>query len=97
MKSYYVYLLSNEFGTLYVGVTSDLERRVWEHKQKLVKGFTKDYQISRLVYFEETNDVRIAIEREKQIKRWSRKKKLKLIKVANPKFEDLSIGWFDQD
>jgi putative endonuclease len=89
-KSYYVYIMTNESNTLYTGVTNDLTKRVFEHKNKLLPGFTAKYNITRLVYFEETNDVQTAIAREKQIKGWLRKKKLGLISSVNPKWEDLS-------
>jgi len=89
---YYVYLLTNwNNKVIYVGVTNDLERRVYEHKNKLVEGFTKKYNLKKLVYFEETNDVRAAIAREKEIKRWRREKKNQLVNKANPKWEDLSL------
>ena len=93
MNSYYVYIMTNRSGTLYVGVTNNLIRRVYEHKNKLVDGFTKKYNINRLVYFEETSDVYSAIAREKQIKGWIRKKKIELIEKTNPKFRDLSEDW----
>jgi putative endonuclease len=73
---YYVYVMTNDSGTLYIGVTNDIVRRVYEHKQKLVAGFTFKYNITQLVYFEETNDVKAAITREKQIKGWLRNKKI---------------------
>ena len=78
--------------TLYTGVTNDLERRVYEHKQKLVPGFTAKYNITRLVYFEVTQDVQAAITREKQIKGWLRSKKIALIESVNPEWKDLSMG-----
>ena len=86
-----MYILSNKFCTvLYVGVTNDLIRRVYEHKNHLDKdSFTSKYNVTRLVYFEETSDVRAAIEREKQIKSWSRDKKTTLIMEDNPKWTDL--------
>jgi putative endonuclease len=87
--------MTNHSGTLYVGVTNDLRRRVWEHKQKLVEGFTKRYNITRLVYYEETPDVTTAIDREKQIKGWLRKKKIVLIESLNPGWKDLGEGWYD--
>jgi putative endonuclease len=96
-KEYYVYILSNIRGTLYTGVTNDLERRVYEHKNKLVDGFTKKYNINRLVYFENTDDVMVAIEREKHIKGLLRSKKIELIKTMNPRFDDLSISLFEND
>jgi putative endonuclease len=93
-KTYYVYILaSRKNGTLYIGVTNDLARRVYEHKHKLIKGFTKRYDISKLVHFEETDDITVAIAREKELKGWLRSKKLKLIEEYNPKWEDLSAGW----
>ena len=93
-KQYYVYILMNKWNTVsYIGVTSDLMKRLYEHKNKLVKGFTQKYNIDKLVYFEETAEVMSAIEREKQLKRWSRKKKVELIKTKNNNFEDLSKDW----
>ena len=89
-KQYYVYILaSNRNGTLYVGMTNDLKRRTYEHKHGLIKGFTKKYNIHNLVHYEKTNDVKIAIEREKQIKKWNRKWKLELIEKENPDWKDL--------
>ena len=90
MAVYHVYILANASGVLYTGVTNHLERRVAQHKQKLLAGFTKQYEVVRLVYFEPFGDVRTAISREKQIKRWRREKKLVLISIMNPKFRDLS-------
>ena len=92
-KTYYVYLLASKSRRLYVGVTNNLERRLYEHKHKLVDGFTKSYNIDRLVFFDSTNDVRSAIEREKEIKRWRREKKIALIETMNPAWGDLSEGW----
>ena len=80
---------------MYTGVTSDLEQRVYEHKNKLVKGFTSRYNINKLVYFEEFGDVNEAISREKQIKAGSRKKKIALIEKHNPEWKDLSEGWYE--
>ena len=96
MKTYYSYILTSPTGTLYIGVTNDLFRRVYEHKQKLIEGFTKKYNITRLVYFEETHDVISAILREKQLKGWLRRKKIALIESVNPKWEDLSEGWYEK-
>ena len=93
MKQYYVYIMTNKSRTLYTGVTNDLERRVYEHKQKLVPGFTAKYNIDRLVYYEATEDVNSAIYREKQIKGWLRAKKIALIESMNPKWTDLSARW----
>jgi len=76
-------------GTLYIGVTSDLIRRVYEHKNDLIPGFTKTYQVHSLVYFEQTNDIMSALQREKQLKKWRREWKLDLIEKANPQWEDL--------
>lgn len=90
MKQYYVYIMTNKSRTLYTGVTNNLERRVHEHKQKLIPGFTTKYNISRLVFFEATQDIRAAIEREKQIKGWLRSKKIALIESVNPTWADLS-------
>lgn len=78
---------------IYVGVTSDLERRVYEHKNKLIKGFTEKYNINKLVYFEETEDVNSAIAREKEIKKWRREKKNRLVEKLNIRWEDLSLKW----
>ena len=91
---YYVYMLTNVKNTvLYTGVTNDLQRRVYEHKNKLIDGFTKKYNVNKLVYFEETTDVRSAITREKQIKGWVRIKKDALIATQNPEWKDLSLDW----
>jgi putative endonuclease len=90
MYSYFVYILaSGKDGTLYIGITNDLIRRVNEHKQGKIEGFTKRYKINRLVYFEETNNVKAAIEREKRIKGWKRVWKIELIESTNPKWCDL--------
>ena len=89
MREYYVYILCNESGTLYTGVTNDLMRRVYEHKEKLYEGFTSRYNIGRLVYYESYPDVRDAIAREKQIKGWLRRRKIALIKSVNPKFKEI--------
>lgn len=94
MKQYYIYIMTNKSKTLYIGVTDNLERRVYEHKNKLIEGFTKKYNITKLVYYEMTNDVLSAIEREKQIKGWLRRKKIALIEAMNPKWADLSEEGF---
>ena len=93
MADYFVYILSNRSRTLYIGVTNDLERRVYEHKMKLVPGFTSHYNLTSLVYYESTSDVRAAIEREKEIKGWVRRKKTALIHSFNPEWKDLSEDW----
>ena len=79
--------------TFYVGVTGDLPKRIWEHKNKVVEGFTKKYNVDRLVYYEVTKDVESALNREKQLKRWHRQWKINLIKEMNPEFKDLSENW----
>ncbi|HKY61802.1 MAG TPA: GIY-YIG nuclease family protein [bacterium] len=89
-KIYYVYLLTNRSGTLYVGVTNDLRRRLWEHSSKNKEGFTSSYNLNRLIYFEAFEEVRLAIAREKQIKSWSRIKKINLVRKSNPSFKDLT-------
>ena len=94
-KTYYIYIMTNKSGTLYTGVTNDLIRRVYEHKNKLLEGFTKRYNIVYLVYYEETGDIECAILREKQIKGWSRKKNLDLIRFQNPWGKDLSEDWYE--
>ncbi len=86
--------MANKSGTLYVGVTNNLERRIFEHKNSLIEGFTKKYKIDKLVYYEETNDILAAIAREKQIKGWLRNKKIALIESGNSEWRDLSEDWF---
>ena len=89
-KSYYSYILASKpYGTLYNGVTDDLVRRVWEHKNNLVEGFTKRYGVHRLVYFEQCGSIEGAITREKQIKKWKRLWKIELIEKMNPHWKDL--------
>jgi putative endonuclease len=97
MKSYYVYILASRSRVLYIGVTSDLIRRVAEHKTKIIPGFTSKYNVNRLVYCEETEDIRDAIQREKEMKGWIREKKIALIESENPSWEDLSEDWYDED
>ena len=92
-QPYYIYILPNGKRMLYVGFTNDLQRRLYEHRRKLIAGYTQHYNISRLVYFETTPNVSAAIAREKQIKGWTRAKKLALIETSNPKWADLSEGW----
>ena len=93
-NQYYVYIMTNKNNTvLYTGVTNNLERRLYEHKNKLIDGFTKKYNINKLVYYETTNDINTAIEREKQIKGWLRIKKIQLIENTNPEWNDLSEEW----
>lgn len=95
MAKYYVYIMNSPNGTLYTGVTNDLMRRVYEHKNKVIEGFTKTYNVTRLAYFEETTDVGVAIAREKQIKSWRRSKKIDLIKSMNPTWMDLAEDWYE--
>jgi putative endonuclease len=89
-KQYYVYILaSKRNGTLYIGVTNDLIKRVYEHKNNLINGFTQKHNVHQLVYYEQTSDVESAIQREKQLKKWNRKWKLGLIEKKNPNWNDL--------
>ena len=91
---YFVYILANwDDSVLYIGVTGNLPRRLYEHRNGLVDGFTKKYNVHKLVYFENTSDVYSAISREKQLKKWSRIKKNELITQMNPQWEDLSKQW----
>ncbi len=94
MREYHVYIMSNRSRTLYTGVTGSLGQRVRQHKEGTTPGFTSKYKIDRLVYAEGTHDANAAIVREKQIKGWSRAKRIALIESANPEWEDLSEGWF---
>ena len=90
-NDFYVYILSNTTNsTFYIGVTSNLQKRIWEHKNKVVEGFTKKYNVNKLVYYEITNSIETAILREKQLKNWHRKWKINLIKEFNPEMKDLS-------
>jgi putative endonuclease len=92
VKSYFVYILaSDRNGTLYIGVTSDLVKRMWEHKNKKVDGFTKKYDVENLVYYKQTEDVMSALNREKQMKKWNRSWKIRLIEKSNPKWRDLYL------
>ena len=88
--------MSSMSGTLYTGITSDLEKRVYQHKHKLADGFTKRYNVDRLVYYEETTDIEVALEREKEIKGWRRSKKISLIESHNPTWMDLAEDWFEE-
>jgi len=96
-KQYYVYILSNRTHRLYVGVTSNLAARIWQHKQHTINGFTKRYNIDRLVYFEYTENPMDAICREKQIKKYRREKKITLIESTNPEWRDLAEEWDASD
>ena len=95
MYQAYVYIMTNKSRTLYIGVTTDIERRVYEHKHQLCEGFTSRYNITQLVYYEITTDVYAAIQREKELKGWRRSKKIALIGDSNPTWVDLSRDWFD--
>lgn len=93
-KDYYVYILTNyEETTFYIGVTSNLEKRLHEHKNKLIEGFSSKYNLNKFVYFENTNSIEEAIKREKQLKNWHREWKMNLIKETNPDFKDLIADW----
>lgn len=94
MKLYYIYIMASKTGTLYTGITSNLFRRVNEHKNHLLPGFTSKYNIHRLLYYEEFGDPTTAIKREKQIKSWRREKKINLIDTKNPEWNDLSQDWY---
>ncbi|MBO4953924.1 MAG: GIY-YIG nuclease family protein [Clostridia bacterium] len=94
---YYVYMMTNKSNqVLYIGVTNNLQRRVFEHKNQLVEGFTQMYNVHKLVWFEQTSDVRSAIAREKQLKGWSRKKKDWLVEQMNPTWGDLADNWYEE-
>ena len=86
-------LASKRNGTLYIGVTNNLERRIMEHKEEQLKGFTEKYHLHALVYYEESSDVNVALNREKQLKKWNRRWKISLIEEKNPNWEDLSVNW----
>ena len=90
MSQYYVYIMASQSGVLYTGVTNDINRRVGEHKEGQIPGFTKKYKVTRLVYYESMPDVNAAIAREKQIKRWRREKRVKLIETINRGWNDLA-------
>jgi len=93
-KRYYIYIMaSKRNGTLYIGKTQDLARRVWEHKEKIVEGFTKKYDVNTLVYYEEYQDVDSAIQRERNMKAWKRSWKLNTIEQMNPEWKDLGLDF----
>ena len=92
-KAYNVYITASRTKVLYTGVTSDLTSRIIQHKEKSLNGFTKKYNVSSLVWYDETNDIQTALEWEKKIKGWSRKKKIDMIEKNNPKWQDLSAAW----
>jgi putative endonuclease len=91
--TYYVYILSSKYKKTYIGITNNLERRLYEHKNKLIAGHTSKYNIDRLVYFEQFDGIQQAITRETQLKDWRREKKVALIEAMNPEWKDLSEGW----
>ena len=94
-KLYHVYILSNKANTVvYIGVTGDLMRRLWEHRNDVADEFTKRYHVHKLVYYESTTDAQTAIDREKQLKKWRRAKKNELIESVNPAWKDLATDWF---
>lgn len=95
MKTFYVYIMGSKTGTLYVGMTSNIKRRVYEHKNHLMPGFTDKYHVDRLLYFEVIGDADSAINREKQIKTWRREKKVALIDSMNVAWNDLSEDWYE--
>ena len=95
-KAYYFYLMASYRGALYEGVTNDLTRRAYEHKQKIVDGFTTRYNVTKLVYYEATDSFEAAIEREKQVTGWLRRKKVALIESVNPYWEDLAKEWYEE-
>ena len=96
MKSYFVYILTNKYNAVfYIGVINNLERRVYEHKNELVDGFTKKYKLKKLVYFEEFSNIRDALGREKQLKNWHRQWKINLIQSTNPSWKDFSVEDFE--
>ena len=95
MKTYYVYIMASNSGTLYIGVTSNIKKRVCEHKNHLIPGFTDKYEIDRLLYFEVIRDSASAINREKQLKAWRHEKKITLIDSMNPEWNDLSQDWYN--
>jgi putative endonuclease len=91
MNEYYIYIITNKYHSVfYIGVTNNLKRRVYEHKNKLIEGFSKKYNLTKLIYFEYFNDINSAIRREKQLKNWHRDWKLNLVKSVNPNLNDLS-------
>ena len=95
MRQYYVYIMTNRSRALYTGVTSNLARRVWEPKNHLIPGFTSNYKIDRLVHYESTPSIQAAIRREKEIKAWSRARKIALVAADNPWWDDRAEDWYD--
>jgi putative endonuclease len=97
MRQYHVYILASHSRVLYVGITNDLQRRMAEHRSGAIPGFTRRYHVKALVYYDATADVMSAIVREKQLKRWPRRRKVRLIEAGNPEWRDLSADWFRED
>jgi putative endonuclease len=95
-KTYSVYIIANATKLLYIGFTSDLPHRIWQHKEKVFEGHSANFHVCRLVYYESFDDVSKAINREKQLKRWRREKKIALIESCNLNWHDLSDDWYDQ-
>ncbi|HEY4756006.1 MAG TPA: GIY-YIG nuclease family protein [Ignavibacteriaceae bacterium] len=93
MKDYFIYIMTNNSKTLYIGVTNDLRRRIYEHKNKLIDGFTKNYNITKLVYYESCSSIDAAIRRERQLKNWHRQWKINLIESINQDWKDLSLDF----
>jgi len=95
-KTYYVYILTNQTGSLYTGMTNDLHRRLWQHRNADGSAFTSRYKVGKLLWFEETDDVSAALNREKQIKNWRRQWKIELVDSANRAWTDLAAGWYEE-
>ena len=96
VREYYFYMMASYRRALYAGVTNDLTRPVYEHQQKFVEGFTKNYNVTKLVYYEAANSIEAAFEREKQVKGWLRSKKIAIIESVNPYWEDLAKEWYQE-
>ena len=95
MKNYYIYIMTSQSGTMYIGMTNDINKRVYQHKNHLIPGFTDKYNVDQLLYVETTSDPVSAIRREKQLKKWRREKKVALVDSQNPDWKDLSEGWYE--
>ena len=95
MKNYYIYIMTSQSGTLYVGMTNNIKKRVYQHKNHLIPGFTDKYTIDQLLYVETMSDLVSAIRREKQLKKWRREKKVTLVDSQNPDWKDLSEDWYE--
>ncbi len=95
-RAYYFYIMASYRGALYAGVTNDLTRRVYEHQHKVVEGFTKKYNATKLVYYEAADNIEAAIGRERQVKGWLRRKKVALIESVNPYWENLARDWYEE-